>query len=260
MTAGSAVTASGVAAAAAGQPLISLSHVGVAYVRSRRLWGRERFWALEDVSFDLHHGEVLGVIGRNGAGKSTLLQILADIIRPDRGQVRRQDVRASLLSLQLGFVPHLSGRENVVLGGMMMGYRRQEILRRMDDVIAFAELETFIDQPLRTYSAGMAARLGFSVAFQLEPDVLLVDEIMGVGDAEFRKKSSLAMREKIRRNRTVVLVSHDANLMAQLCTRCVWIEHGVTQLVGPTAQVLAAYADSIRAAAAAHGDASHPAR
>lgn len=228
-----------------GGPIISLRNVGVAYLRSRRILRQDPFWALKDVSFDLHQGEVLGVVGRNGAGKSTLLQLLADIIRPDRGTLVNRGVRAELLTLRLGFIPHLSGRENVILSGLLLGYRRTDLLKRMDDIVAFAELEDFIDQPLKTYSSGMGARLGFSVALQLNPDVLLIDEVLGVGDSEFREKSATALRNKIKSGMTAVLVSHSAGLVRRLCDRAVWIEHGKTVMEGDTETVMNAYTGSM---------------
>lgn len=148
-----------------------------------------KFWALKDISFDIFHGETLGVIGRNGVGKSTLLCLIAGIIDPDMGTVfRAENCHASLLSLQVGFVPQLTGRENAVLSGILLGMHRETIESRMEEIIAFSELDEFIDQPIYTYSTGMRARLGFSVAFQTDPDILLVDEVLGVGDADFREK------------------------------------------------------------------------
>src|SRR5262249_15432514 len=143
------------------------------------------FWALHDVSFDLRHGETLGVIGRNGAGKSTLLRLLAGILAPDTGSIMRKTDKVSLLALQAGFIPALTRRENAVLSGILLGMERADIESRMDEIVRFAELEQFIDEPVRTYSSGMRARLGFTVAFQADPDVLLIDEVLGIGDASF---------------------------------------------------------------------------
>jgi len=229
-----------------GSAVLSLDHVGVAYWRRSGMFQRQQFWALKDVSFDLYHGETLGVIGRNGAGKSTLLRLLAGIIAPDKGTIAGNGQQPSLLSLQVGFVPHLSGRENAILSGMMLGMRRCEIEREMDEIISFSELDDFIDQPVRTYSVGMRARLGFAVSFRVDPDILLLDEILGVGDAEFRIKSTAAMREKICSDKTIVLVSHNDAVIQQLCDRAVWIENGVTRACGATKDVLREYRAAAR--------------
>lgn len=226
-------------------PLLSLHHVGASYWLRKGFFRRQRFWALNDVSFDLYHGESLGVIGRNGCGKSTLLKILAGITRPDRGSVSGQGGRATLLALQLGFLPYLTGRENAMLSGMMLGLTRREIANRIPAIAAFAELGDFFDEPTAEYSSGMKARLGFAVAFQLDPDILLIDEVLGVGDAEFRKKSTAAMKEKICSDKTVVLVSHSLETVVELCDRAVWIENGCTHAVGPAREVAARYRDTI---------------
>jgi lipopolysaccharide transport system ATP-binding protein len=200
-----------------------------------------QYWALKDISLDLYHGETLGIIGRNGVGKSTLLRVLSGIIVPDRGRVANVGISASLLSLQVGFIPQLTGRENAVLSGMLMGLHRREVEEKMDAIIEFSELGSFFDQPVRSYSVGMRARLGFSVAIQTDPDVLLIDETLGVGDAAFQKKSSEAMREKIRSNKTVVLASHMTQTVRDLCDRVVWIENGTARLEGNTEAVVSAY-------------------
>jgi lipopolysaccharide transport system ATP-binding protein len=225
--------------------MLSLRNVGVYYKRRRGVFG-ETFWAFKDVSFDLYPGETLGIIGRNGAGKSTLLRLMSGIIRPNRGTLDNYGgYRASLLSLQLGFIPHLSGRENAILSGMLMGVRRKEIEARLPAILEFSELGDFFDQPIQTYSSGMSARLGFSVAFQVDPDILLIDEVLGVGDAEFSQKSSRAMQEKIRANKTVVFVSHNAVMVQKLCHRVVWIEDGVSRMEGDPDSVVKAYHQSL---------------
>lgn len=221
---------------------LRLEDVGVFYWRRRRIFKRERYWALRRVSFTVGRGDSLGIIGRNGAGKSTLLKVLAGIMQPDQGHITRSSgLRADLLSLRLGFVSHLTGRENAILGGMLMGLRRQRARAAVPEIAAFAELEDFMDQPLRTYSEGMKARLGFAVAFQADPDILLVDEVLGVGDAEFRRKSTAAMRQKIRSDKTVVIVSHSTSVIRELCNQVVWIEGGETRQIGPTEEVLKRY-------------------
>jgi lipopolysaccharide transport system ATP-binding protein len=225
--------------------LISLNHAGICYGRRRGVFGT-RFWALKDVTFNLYTGETLGIIGRNGAGKSTLLRLLAGIIKPNRGSIDiTPGCRASLLSLQLGFVPNLSGRENAILSGMLMGLRRREIEAKLPAILEFSELGDFFERSINTYSSGMKARLGFSVAFQVDPDILLVDEVLGVGDAEFNQKSTLAMQEKIKANKTVVFVSHNPQMVQLLCDRVVWIENGKTRLEGKTEDVLNRYIQDI---------------
>ncbi|WP_456374234.1 ABC transporter ATP-binding protein [Thiolapillus sp.] len=221
--------------------VLSLEKVGVAFRRGRNPWRGERYWALRDVSLTLQQGETLGIIGRNGVGKTTLLKVIAGIIEPDKGVIRNSGVTASMLSLQVGFVPLLTGRENAVLSGMLLGAPRRQLERNMEELVAFAELEDFIDEPVASYSAGMRARLGFSVAMQADPDVLLIDEVLGVGDAAFRKKSSDEIHRRIRSNRSVILVSHDIGTMRKLCDRVVWIENGVSRMQGDVRQVLDAY-------------------
>ena len=220
--------------------LVEMQNVGVAFNAKRSL-GDNRFWALEDVSLTLRRGERLGVIGRNGAGKSTLLRVIAGILAPDRGTVRRGPVSCQLLSLSLGFVPYLSGRDNAVLSGLMLGLRRRDIVARLPAIREFSELGEFFEQPIATYSSGMNMRLAFSVAIQVEPDVLLIDEVLAVGDAEFQEKSGAAMRARMGEGHTVVLVSHSEEQVAKLCDRVVWIEHGKSVLEGDRDDVFAAY-------------------
>ncbi len=231
-----------------GSKIIELRNVGVCYTRKSGLLHSSRFWALHDVSFDLHHGETLAVIGRNGAGKSTLLRLLAGIIAPDTGEVIRRVERISLLALQAGFIQYLTGRQNAILSGIMLGLTRRQIEERMDEIIRFAELQDFIDEPLRTYSSGMRARLGFTVAIQADPDVLLVDEILGTGDASFREKSSAAMREKIASDKTMVIVTHQPDTILGLCDRMAWVHQGITVEVGEPNTVLEHYQQSLRQA------------
>jgi lipopolysaccharide transport system ATP-binding protein len=220
--------------------LVKLENVGVAFNAQRRV-GSGKFWALEDVSLTLRRGERLGVIGRNGAGKSTLLRVIAGILRPDRGRMHRAPVSCQLLSLALGFTPYLSGRDNAVLSGLMLGLRQRDIVARLPAIKEFSELGDFFEQPIATYSAGMVMRLGFSVALQAEPDVLLIDEVLAVGDAEFQEKSGNALRERMRQGHTVILVSHDEGQVASLCDRLLWVEHGKSILEGDRDEVFAAY-------------------
>lgn len=222
------------------ETLIELRNVGVAFNVGRSIAG-QRHWALEDVSLSLRRGQRLGVIGRNGAGKSTLLRVIAGILVPDRGSVKRGPVSCQLLALALGFVPYLSGRDNAVLSGLMLGLRRRDIVARLDAIREFSELGDFFEQPIASYSSGMNMRLAFSVAIQVEPDVLLIDEVLAVGDAEFQQKSGAALRARMGEGHTVVLVSHNEREIARLCDRVLWIEHGRSVLEGPRDEVFEAY-------------------
>jgi lipopolysaccharide transport system ATP-binding protein len=225
------------------EKILDLQNVGLCYSRRQRFFKRFRFWALRDVSFELHAGETLGIIGRNGVGKSTLLRILAGIIAPSIGTmtVCRSNFRITLISLQAGFIPYLSGRENAILSGIILGATKKEILSQIENIIAFSELDSFFDEPVYTYSTGMRARLGFSVAYHLDPDVILLDEVLGVGDQAFRKKSTVAMKKRIKSEKTAVLVSHSAPLIREVCDRLIWIENGKTQAQGGVSEVLDAY-------------------
>ncbi|MGA9334830.1 MAG: ABC transporter ATP-binding protein [Rudaea sp.] len=220
--------------------LIELQNVGVAFNAQLRM-GSPRFWALEDVSLSLKRGQRLGVIGRNGAGKSTLLRTLAGIISPDRGRVQRAPVTCQLLSLALGFMPYLSGRDNAILSGLMLGLRRREIVGRLQAIKEFSELGDFFEQPISSYSTGMSMRLGFSVAMQIDPEVLLIDEVLAVGDSEFQEKSGAALRERIHGGTTVVFVSHGDAQVREVCDCALWIEHGRSVMHGDVDEVLRAY-------------------
>ena len=204
-----------------------------------------KFEALQDVSLELRRGETLGIIGRNGAGKTTLLRLIGDIIKPDRGTiVNQQNITVSMLTLQAGFDQELTGRSNVILGGLMLGFPRRKILRRMEEIIGFAALDRFIDEPIKTYSTGMRARLGFALALELSPNVLLVDEVLGVGDTEFREKAMGAMREKLLSMQTVVFVSHNLNSVKLLCDQVIWLERGVAKVQSTPEEVIDAYLQS----------------
>lgn len=229
------------------EPVISLSGVGFAYPASVKgvLFSREKFWALKHISFEVKQGEVLGVVGRNGAGKSTLLKLLAGITVPDAGCIRfRPDLRSTLLSLQAGFEPHLTGRENAMLSGMLLGMRRKEVQQKMGDIVALADLGDFIDQPLRTYSTGMRARLGFATAFHTDTDIMLLDEILSVGDVHFSRMTRERMEERIYSHKTAILVSHSEKVVKDLCPRLIWIEKGELREDGDTDQVWKKYRQS----------------
>lgn len=225
-------------------PLISLQNVECSfYVRKSRLALRT-VDVLRGFSLDIHAGETLGVVGHNGAGKSTLLQILGRILEPTSGKVFFQDqLSISLLTLQLGFSQELTGRENAVLGAMYLGFSRKEAEARLPRILEFAEIGEWADEPVRTYSTGMGARLGFAVAMEMEPDVMLVDETLGVGDAYFQQKSGKALREKMQSGQTTVLVAHSTAVLKDLCTRVAWVHEGRVFMDGEPSKVLQAYGE-----------------
>lgn len=223
------------------ETLIAVQNVGVRFNTRKSLFGSDYVDALRDVSFNINRGDSVGVIGRNGAGKTTLLRLLGGIIRPDKGEIINNNATTALLALQVGFDAELSGRVNAVLSGMLLGFRKHEVEESLKKIIEFSELGPFIDKPVKSYSAGMRARLGFSVALKMSPDVLLVDEVLGVGDAGFRRKSISVMQEKLKSDQTIVLVSHNANTVKKLCSRAVWIEDGISRLEGDVDEVVGAY-------------------
>jgi lipopolysaccharide transport system ATP-binding protein len=202
---------------------------------------QEVFWALKDVSLEVREGEVLGLIGRNGAGKTSLLKILSRITRPTTGSAEIRGRVRSLLEVGTGFHGELSGRENTYLSGSILGMSKREIDRKFDEIVAFAEIDKFIDTPVKHYSSGMYVRLAFAVAAHLEPEILLVDEVLAVGDINFQKKCLGKMGEVAREGRTIVLVSHQMNQMRRLCHRVVWIEDGHIRQEGNTHEVVSAY-------------------
>lgn len=201
----------------------------------------DTIWALEDVSFEVKAGEVLGVIGRNGAGKSTLLKILTRITEPTTGEVKMYGRVASLLEVGTGFHPELTGRENIYLNAAILGMRRTEIDRKFDEIVAFAEIEKFIDTPVKRYSTGMYVRLAFAVAAQLEPEILLVDEVLAVGDITFQRKCLGKMSEVAKGGRTILFVSHNMHAISSLCERVIWLESGRIKSVGIASEQVAKY-------------------
>ncbi|MCW2778079.1 MAG: transporter related [Frankiales bacterium] len=203
----------------------------------------EDFWALRDVAFDVPEGSTFGLIGENGSGKSTLLKCMARILLPDKGAVRTRGRLAALLELGSGFHPELSGRENVFLNGSILGLSRGELDRRFEEIVDFSGVEQFIDQPVKNYSSGMYVRLGFAVAIHVDPDVLLVDEVLAVGDAAFQRKCEERFADLRASGRTVVLVSHAMGSMRTLCDTVAWLEHGELQRVGPSSSLVDDYVD-----------------
>ena len=199
------------------------------------------FWALKDVSFEVHRGEVVGIIGRNGAGKSTLLKILSRITEPTEGQVEIVGRVGSLLEVGTGFHPELTGRENIYLNGAILGMTRGEIRRKFDEIVAFAEVEKFLDTPVKHYSSGMYMRLAFAVAAHLEPEILVVDEVLAVGDAAFQKKCLGKMDDVAASGRTVLFVSHNIGAVRALCKRVVWLETGRVKMIGDAEEVTLRY-------------------
>jgi lipopolysaccharide transport system ATP-binding protein len=213
----------------------------------------ETFWALKDVSLEVKEGEVLGLIGRNGAGKTTLLKILSRITRPTEGWAEIHGRVGSLLEVGTGFHLELTGRENTFLSGAILGMSKAEIERKFDEIVTFAELEKFIDTPVKHYSSGMYVRLAFAVAAHLEPEILLVDEVLAVGDINFQKKCLGKMGDVARAGRTVVLVSHQLNQIRRLCHRVVWIDTGSVRRDGPTHEVVSAYESAMLSGDRAEG-------
>jgi lipopolysaccharide transport system ATP-binding protein len=207
----------------------------------RRRAPREIIWALRDVSFSVQEGEVVGIIGRNGAGKSTLLKVLSRITYPTSGRVRARGRVASLLEVGTGFHEELTGRENIFLNGSILGMKKREVEAKLDAIVTFAGVERFIDTPIKRYSSGMRLRLGFAVAAHLEPDVLIVDEVLAVGDAAFQKKCISAMQDLRGGGRTVLFVSHNMAAVENLCSRGIWISNGQIRMDGPTHAVIEAY-------------------
>ena len=202
---------------------------------------RRDFWALREVSFGVKRGEAFAIIGGNGAGKSTLLKLLTGIMRPTRGEIRIAGRVSALIEVSAGFHPDLTGRENIFLNGAILGMTREEIRRRFDAIVAFSGLEEFIDTPVKRYSSGMFARLGFSVAAHVDPDVLLVDEVLSVGDYMFQRKCVDRMNAVIAAGSTVIFVSHNLRAVSNLCQRSLLLERGQVKMIGPTEQVIHAY-------------------
>jgi len=208
----------------------------------------EEFWALRDVSFAVEEGSTFGLIGHNGSGKSTMLKCMAKILQPDAGSLSVDGRISALLELGAGFHPELSGRENVYLNGSILGLSRREVDRRFDEIVSFAGLEQFIDMPVKNYSSGMYVRLGFSVAIAVDPDILLIDEVLAVGDEEFQRRCNERFAELRRSGRTIVIVSHGLGAVEQMCDQVAWLDHGQLRLIGPATEVVDAYLAQVEVA------------
>ena len=220
----------------------------------------EEFWALRDLSLQVEQGQTFGIIGGNGSGKSTLLKVLAGILRPDEGTATVDGRLSALLELGAGFHPELTGRENVYLNGAILGFTKRDIRQRFDDIVAFAELDRFIDEPVRNYSSGMYVRLGFSVAIHVEPEVLLVDEVLAVGDLTFQKRCLDRFAQLKAEGRTIIVVSHDLDMVGWLCDRTAWIKQGALRAVGPSSDVIDRFATGADSTAATSVNTSDEAR
>jgi len=242
---------------------ITLEHVGKSFRRyparqsttlkeavlhgwRRRRSGPDMMEALKDVSVSIPSGNVTGLIGRNGSGKSTLLRLLAGIYRPTTGVLQVHGQVSSLLSLGMGFHPDLTGRENVRLGGLALGLTRRAVTEKMDEIVSFAELEDVIDQPVRIYSTGMYMRLAFSIATTVDPDILLIDEVMSVGDASFAEKCHARMEQFKERGRSIVIASHDLGMIERWCQSALWLDRGELRYYGPSGEAIRRYSEGLQ--------------
>jgi ABC-2 type transport system ATP-binding protein/lipopolysaccharide transport system ATP-binding protein len=214
--------------------------------RLKRQVQMRTFWALKGVNIDVVRGEIFGIVGDNGAGKSTLLKVIARVLRPTKGRVIVKGKVAPLLELGAGFHPELTGKENIFLNGALLGFSHREMLEKYGQIVDFAELAEFINAPIRTYSTGMYARLGFAVATASDPEVLLIDEILGVGDETFRKKCDARIKEFRMRGTSILLVSHTMSTIESMCQRAAWLDHGVLKFMGEPSQVVRAYREKER--------------
>lgn len=222
-------------------PILAFNDVGLAYRRNLNPFS-EKNWVLKDINFELYRGEVLGVIGRNGAGKSTLLRLLADIVSPDKGSITRlQDSRSQLLTLALGFIPKLNGYDNAVMSLVTQGKTIAQARELIPEIVSFSEIGHLMGHPVSTYSSGERSRLGFAIAMNATPDILLLDEMLGVGDKEFQIKSSKALKSWVNSEQTAVLVSHSPAAILDSCQRVLWIENGHTKMIDEASKVIDAY-------------------
>ncbi len=219
----------------------SFQDVWLGLFKGKRAGQVEEFWALRDVSLQIQQGETVALIGPNGAGKSTALKIIARIIDPTHGMVRVQGRMSALIELGAGFHEDLSGRDNIFLNGSILGFSRREMQARFDEIVSFAELEQFIDTELKRWSVGMVMRLGFAIATSVNPDILITDEILAVGDEHFQHKCLRRIKAFREEGGTILFVSHDMGAVRDLCERAVWLDHGLVQMDGPTEEVVTCY-------------------
>ena len=218
--------------------MISAQNLCFSYPLRKNKFHLDKYVALQDVSFELFKGETLGILGLNGAGKTTLLRILAGILEPDSGIINFYNHTASMLSIGAGFIPYLTGRENVYLSGLLLGMGKKDIDERIEEIEEFADISSYFDNPVASYSTGMRARLGFSIALQINSDVVLIDEVFGVGDFKFQRKSSKTLRLLIESNKSAVVVSHNQQLISKLCDRALLLRDGRVEHIGPTNETL----------------------
>lgn len=207
----------------------------------KKIGHKEKLLALKNVSFEIYTGDIIGIIGRNGAGKSTLLKTIANIYSTDSGEIENYSSKTSLLALGIGFQNDLSGKDNIFISGLLLGMTMEELKRKYLNIVEFAELEQFIEMPLKSYSAGMRSKLAFSIASHIEPELLLIDEVFSVGDINFKKKSNDKILELIHGDRTIVMVSHSLGIIKKLCNRVIWLEKGEVKMIGETSEVIKKY-------------------
>ena len=223
-----------------------VKNIGVYYRKAAVLpWKSNKFWALNDVSFKVYRGQTLGIIGRNGAGKSTLLKIMAGIINPDTGRIQRADLTVTMQSLGAGFDLRLTGRQNILLNGLLLGMEKQHIKKRVNEIIELAEVGEFIDEPIKHYSSGMRARLGFSIAYYIDTDILVIDEALATGDQAFKIKAAALIKEKIKSDHTVIMATHSMSLLEELCDRVIQLEDGHSLLEVPVKQSIERYREEM---------------
>jgi ABC-type polysaccharide/polyol phosphate transport system ATPase subunit len=203
-------------------------------------------WALKNVNFTVEKGKTVGIIGSNGSGKTTLLKTIANIFKPDSGEIKLHSNSVSLLTLGAGFQPELSGIENIYLNGLLLGFNKKDIDKRLDDIVEFSDIGEFIYHPIKTYSSGMKTRLAFSIVSHIEPDILLIDEVLGVGDESFRKKSEARLKELISDNRTVLIVSHSLSAVQNMCDEVLWIDKGEVMGYGAPNEIIKQYKDFVK--------------